>query len=80
MSSKVWIATGEYTKLKRRFTFTKELMGDKEDHVKESIFSELGSRHRVKRRYITFTEIKEIKPEDVQNLELRKALGLESEM
>ena len=80
MSSKVWLATGEYTKLKRRFTFAKELMGVKEAHVKETILSELGSRHRVKRRYITFTEVKEIKPEDVKNLELRKALGVETEI
>ena len=80
MSEKIWLATGEYTKLKRRFTFAKELMALKKEHVEETILSELGSRHRVKRRYITFTEIKEIKPEDVKNLELRKALGLETEI
>ena len=80
MSSKIWLATGEYTKLKRRFTFTKELMALKEEHAKETIYSELGSRHRVKRKYITFSEVKEIKPEEVTNLDLRKALGLESEI
>ncbi len=80
MSSKIWLATGEYTKLRRRFTFTKELLAPKREHVEEKIYSELGSRHRVKRKYVKFTEIKEIKPEEVTNLELRKVLGLESEL
>lgn len=79
MSSKIWIATGEYLKNKQKFTFSRELLGEKEAHVREKILSELGSRHRVKRRLITITEIKEIKPEEVQNLDLRKFLGLETD-
>ena len=79
MSTKIWKATGEYIKNKKKFVFTRELLGDKEAHVREKILSELGSRHRVKRRLITISEIKEIKPEEVQGLELRKYLGLESE-
>ncbi|TFF92631.1 hypothetical protein EU546_07355 [Candidatus Thorarchaeota archaeon] len=47
--------------------------------MRERLFSELGSRHRVKRRDITIKEIKEIKPEELQSLELRNLLGLESE-
>ncbi len=79
MSSKIWRAIGSYKKSKRTFTFTRELLADKDTHVKERILSELGSRHRVKRKDIYFTEIKEIKPEDVTSLELRKLLGLETE-
>jgi len=79
MSSRIWLATGEYLKNKRKFTFTRELLGEKEEHIREKILSELGSRHRVKRRLITISEIKEIKPEDVKSLELRNYLGLESE-
>jgi len=33
----------------------------------------------VKRREITISEIKEIKPEEVQSLDLRKFLGLETD-
>ena len=79
MSSKIWRATGVYTKNKRSFTFSRELLADKDSHVREKILSELGSRHRVKRRDIDIAEIKEIKPEDVTNFELRKILGLEIE-
>jgi large subunit ribosomal protein LX len=79
MSSKIWRATGVYMKNKRSFTFSRELLADKDTHVREKVLSELGSRHRVKRRDIDITEIKEIKPEDVTNFELRKILGLEIE-
>jgi len=79
MSSKIWRAKGAYRKGKRSFTFTKELLADKDSHVRERILSEVGSRHRVKRNEIDISEIKEIKPEEVTNLELRKILGLETE-
>jgi len=77
--SKIWRATGAYKKKKRSFIFTRELLAEKESHVLEKVLSELGSRHRVKRRDIEVREIKEIKPEEVQNLELRKILGLETD-
>ncbi len=77
--SKIWRASGAYTKMKRKFTFSRELLGEKESHVREKILSELGSRHRVKRREITLEEIIEIKPEEVKNMDLRKLLGLETE-
>jgi large subunit ribosomal protein LX len=79
MSSKVWRASGEYTKKNRKFTFTRELFADKEAHVREKVLSELGSRHRVRRKYIAISEVKELKPEEVTDLDLRRILGLESD-
>lgn len=80
MSSKVWRVTGEYTKKKRTFTFRKEMIALKESHVRERIFSDLGSRHRVKRREIEIQTVEEIKPEEATDLELRRVLGVESEV
>ncbi|MFW9907470.1 MAG: 50S ribosomal protein L18Ae [Candidatus Thorarchaeota archaeon] len=80
MSSKVWRATGAYLKNKRKYRFSRELMGLKEAHVREKVLSEIGSRHRVRRKDISFTQVKEIKPEEATNLELRRMLGLESEL
>jgi large subunit ribosomal protein LX len=77
--SKIWRASGVYKKKKRTFRFNRELLGDKDSHVRERILSELGSRHRVKRREITINEIKEIKPEEITDINLRKLLGLETE-
>jgi len=79
MDSKIWRASGEYKKKNRKFIFTRELLGDKEAHVRERILSELGSRHKVRRREINITDIQEIKPEEITDLTLRKYLGLESE-
>ena len=79
MSSKIWRASGDYKKMKRTFTFSRELLGEKEAHIREKVLSELGSRHRVKRREINIVEIKEIKPEEVTDLDLRRLLGLETD-
>jgi large subunit ribosomal protein LX len=79
MSSKIWRASGDYKKKKRTFTFSRELLGEKESHIRERVLSELGSRHRVKRKVINITEIREIKPEEVTDLDLRKILGLETD-
>ncbi len=78
MDTKVWRAVGKYRKNKRTFTFTKELIALKESHARERIFSELGSRHRVKRRNIEISEVIEIKPEEVISLVLRTILGVQS--
>lgn len=79
MGSKIWRATGEYDKKNKVFVFTKELIADKEAHVKEKIYSDLGSRHRVKRRQIRFEKIEEIEPEELTDLDLRRLLGVEAE-
>ena len=79
MSPKVWRATGEYTKKNKKFRFTRELFAEKEAHVRERILSELGSRHRVSRKHIAIEEVKELKPEEITDLDLRRILGLEAD-
>jgi large subunit ribosomal protein LX len=80
MSKKVWRASGEYKKGKKKKVFVRELLATKEEMARERILSELGSRHRVKRKDIVITEIVEIKPEDAKSLEIRRFLGIESEI
>jgi large subunit ribosomal protein LX len=80
MSSKIWRATGEYRKERRTYTFAMEMLALKEEHVREHVYSDIGSRHRVKRRQIEFKEVKELQPEEVTDVDLRKVLGLESEV
>lgn len=45
--------------------FTKEVEGEDENAVCETIFSRLGSKHRVKRSKIQISEVTEIKAKDV---------------
>ncbi len=80
MDTKVWRAVGKYKKNKRTFTFTKELIALKESHARENILSNLGSRHRVKRKDIEISDLIEIKPEEVVSLKLRTILGVESKI
>ncbi|MGV9168465.1 MAG: 50S ribosomal protein L18Ae [Promethearchaeia archaeon] len=79
MSPKIWRAKGKYNKKGKTFRFEKEVIAPKPSHVEEKILSEVGSRHRVKRRSIEFAEIEEIEPEEVTDLEIRRILGIESE-
>lgn len=64
---------------KKKMYFSREMIAQKEAHVRERVLSELGSRHRVKRKDIVFKEIREIDPKEAQSLEIRRALGIESE-
>ncbi len=48
-------------------SFTKEVMGESEEKAKEKLFSELGSRHRVKRRMIKIDSIEEISIDEVED-------------
>ncbi len=80
MSSKIWRATGEYKKERRTYKFAMEMLALKEAHVREHVYSDIGSRHRVKRRQIEFKEVKELQPSEVTDADLRKTLGLESEV
>jgi large subunit ribosomal protein LX len=78
MDEIAWSVTGTYRKNKRKFRFEKELIGAKESLIRERILSDLGSRHRIKRRDIDVSEIRELKPAEVKSLELRRRLGVES--
>jgi len=42
--------------------FTKEVVGESEDEVREVMYSRLGSKHRVKRAKIRISEVTEIEP------------------
>jgi large subunit ribosomal protein LX len=78
MEETAWSVSGTYRKSKHTFKFEKELIGEKESHVRERTLSDLGSRHRIRRRDIEISEIKKLKPTDVKSLELRRRLGVES--
>ncbi len=51
--------------------FVKEVRALKKEHALEIIYSEIGSKHRVKRRLIRIEEIREIKPEEAKDHMIR---------
>jgi large subunit ribosomal protein LX len=69
---KAFKVTGEINKPNLKTPFAKEVLADKSEHAVEKVYSELGSRHRVKRHHIKVTNVEEIKPEDIENPILKK--------
>ncbi|AEC52070.1 50S ribosomal protein LX [Pyrococcus sp. NA2] len=76
MEVKVFRVLGYFEKNGKKFKFTKEYRALKEEHVKELVYSDIGSKHKVKRRKIFIQEIKEIKPEEAEDIVVRR-LSLE---
>jgi len=48
-------------------TFTRELPAISEKQALERVYSEVGSKHKIKRNLINIEEVTEIKPEDVKD-------------
>ncbi|AAL80500.1 50S ribosomal protein L18a [Pyrococcus furiosus DSM 3638] len=76
MKVKVFRVHGYFEKNGRKFKFTKEYRGIKEEDVKELVYSDIGSKHKVKRNKIFIKEIKEIRPEEAEDIVVRR-LSLE---
>jgi len=76
---KVFRVTG-YMKLHRLGELRKfviEVPALKAEHAIERVLSELGSRHKLKRRHIIVSEVKEISEEEVAREHVRELLRLD---
>ncbi|MFQ5816245.1 MAG: 50S ribosomal protein L18Ae, partial [Candidatus Hydrothermarchaeaceae archaeon] len=56
--------------------FTKEFRAISEEGVMEKIYTDLGSKHKVKRGKIKIEELKEIKPEEAEDPALKAMSGV----
>jgi len=72
---KVFRITGEINKPKLNTTFVKEVLADKAEHAEEKIYTEIGSKHRVKRCHIKLLKVAEVSPEDIDNPILKKLVA-----
>lgn len=50
-----------------RQRFTRELLALSREHALERIYSDIGSKHKVKRNLIHIEEVVEVKPEEVKD-------------
>jgi len=69
---KVFKVTGEIGKPKLKTPFIKEVLADKSEHAVEKVYSEIGSKHRVKRCHIRIADVKEISSEEIGDPILKK--------
>jgi large subunit ribosomal protein LX len=68
---------GEVRKRGEVTPFSREVMAVKPEDALELIYSEMGSRHRAKRREISITSVKELKPEEISDSFIAKLRELE---
>lgn len=47
--------------------FTKEVLANNKNQAKEKLYSDLGSKHKIKRNFIDIVNIQEISVEEVEN-------------
>lgn len=68
---------GQITHPSMKTSFTKEVRALKLQDALERVYSELGSRHKLKRYHIKIVEVREIPPEEVADPVLKRLLELE---
>ncbi|WP_010477187.1 50S ribosomal protein L18Ae [Thermococcus zilligii] len=72
MEVKVFRVRGTFERLGKKQPFTKEYRALNEEHVKELVYSEIGSKHVVPRTKIWIESIEEISPEEAENMVVRR--------
>ncbi|MDH5437364.1 MAG: 50S ribosomal protein L18Ae [Candidatus Bathyarchaeota archaeon] len=76
---KVFRVTGEIRKPNYQTGFRKEVRAVKPEDAVEKIYTEVGSKHRVKRFQIKIIKVEEVPPEEIENFTIRKLTSGESE-
>ncbi len=74
---KVFRIEGYYVKKRKKIFFSEEMRALSKEHALELIYSNIGSRHRVKRRDVIIEEINVISPKEAKNVVVRTLSGLE---
>lgn len=69
---KVFRVIGEIHKPNLETTFRKEVIAVKPEHAVEKVYTELGSKHRVKRFQIKINNVEEISPQEIKDPLIRK--------
>jgi large subunit ribosomal protein LX len=77
---KVFRVLGEIRKPNLKTPFRKEVMALKPEHAVEKVYTELGSKHRVKRFHIKINKVEEVAPQDVEDPLIRKILAGEGKI
>lgn len=76
METKIFRISGKFRMGENLQIFTKEFRAVSEESVIEKLYTDLGSKHKVKRNRISIDEIKEIKPEEAENVYVKEMSGV----
>jgi large subunit ribosomal protein LX len=69
---KVFRVSGQIAKPNWKTSFEKEVRALKPEDAVETVYMDLGSKHRAKRFQIRIRTVEEIQPEDIKDPVLRK--------
>jgi len=69
---KVFRVIGKIAKPNYKTDFQKEVRAVKPEDAVETVYKDIGSKHKAKRFQIKITEVKEISPEEIKNPLIRK--------
>jgi len=69
---KVFRVTGEINKPNLATSFAKEILAEKSEHAIEKVYTELGSKHCVKRFQIKIEASTEVPVDEIENEILKK--------
>ncbi len=69
---KVFRVTGEIKKPNFHTNFRKEIRALKPEDAVETVYKEIGSKHRAKRFQIKIVKVEEISPEEIENPVIKK--------
>lgn len=69
---KVFRVTGEIKKPNFHTNFRKEIRALKPEDAVETVYKEIGSKHRAKRFQIKIVKVEEIGPEEIENPVIKK--------
>lgn len=73
--AKIFRISGWFKQGSEKLVFSRELPALSEKHALERIYSEVGSKHRVKRNLIHIEDVVEIQPEEVKDTRVKALLG-----
>jgi len=69
---KIFRVMGEIKKHNYQTAFRKEVRALKPEEAVETVYTELGSKHRAKRFQINIVKVEEISPEEVEDPTLKR--------
>jgi large subunit ribosomal protein LX len=75
IETKIFRVKGWFQKPWQKQVFVKELPALSEQQAMERIYSEVGSKHKVKRNLLHIEEIVEIKPEEAKDPRIKAMVG-----
>ncbi|MFX0050647.1 MAG: 50S ribosomal protein L18Ae [Candidatus Hodarchaeota archaeon] len=74
ISVKIFRISGSFKQKRETTSFSKEICALTEEQAKEKLFSEFGSRNRLKRRQIRISSIDEISPKEITDPIIQKMI------